>query len=228
MVRDPYKTLEVSPNASDEELRSAYRRLVQRHHPDHNQGSPESARRFEEIQEAYAQIRELRESPAARARARGGPAGAGTRQDTQPPVDPAVEARLADLERQVREGYERARREAEKARERARQAARDAVSAGTGQPTDRAARATDRTRRPTDEELGYIKTDDSVSKILSDARDELAQRISDAQDELAHRLSDARERPVAKRVSDLIEGLDELASKLDHDRRSDAPKPHEK
>ena len=36
----------------DDELHAAYRHLVQLHHPDHNNGSPESARRFEAVQEA--------------------------------------------------------------------------------------------------------------------------------------------------------------------------------
>jgi curved DNA-binding protein CbpA len=66
--RDPYQTLGVRANASDAELRAAYRRLVQLHHPDHNGGSADSARRFEEVQEAYARVRELRRTTA-------GPAG---------------------------------------------------------------------------------------------------------------------------------------------------------
>src|SRR5205823_14727426 len=62
-IGDPYVTLGVAPGASEEELRAAYRRLVQLHHPDHNGGSAESTRRFEEIQGAYARIRRLREAP---------------------------------------------------------------------------------------------------------------------------------------------------------------------
>jgi vacuolar-type H+-ATPase subunit E/Vma4 len=117
-----------------------------------------------------------------------------------------VESQLADLERQVREAADRARRQAEKIREDARRAAREATERATASRGS-ADRTTD--DRPSDEELGYIHTDDSFSKILSDARAEIG-----------HRLSDAREHPVVKRVSDLIEGLDELASKLDRDRRS--------
>ena len=40
---DPYQVLGVSRSASDEEVRSAYRRLAQLHHPDHNGGSREAA-----------------------------------------------------------------------------------------------------------------------------------------------------------------------------------------
>jgi curved DNA-binding protein CbpA len=194
MTRDPYQTLGVSRSASDEQVRTAYRRLVQLHHPDHNQGSAESARRFEEVQEAYAEVRRRRaDGDGTRARA----STSGTARERSRPADPGVDARMADLERQVREASERARREAQKARDRARRAAREAT---TGRPG-----------RASDEQLGYFETQDSFTKIVSDARDELA-----------HRFSDAREHPVVKRVSDLIDGLDELASKLDRDRRSDS------
>jgi DnaJ family protein C protein 17 len=212
--RDPYQVLEVKANASDEEIRTAYRRLVQRHHPDHNGGSPESARRFEEVQEAYSRIRELRAAGPARqsrqsrqSRQPRGPSQPSQpsqpRPDaTPPPDDPALDARLQDLERQVRRAQDRARKEAEKARERARRAAREA--------TERA--RSDRPDRPSDEDLGYVTTDDSFSKILADARGELTDRFSHA-----------REHPVVKRVSDLIDGLDDLASKLDEDRRRRKP-----
>jgi curved DNA-binding protein CbpA len=170
-VKSPYETLGVPPTANDAQVRAAYRRLVQLHHPDHNRNSPDSTRRFEEVQEAYAQIlRERKTRPP----------------DTEPAISADVESRLRDLERQVRA-----------AQERARQAARKAAAA--------------RPRRPTDEELGYYTTDDSFSSILADARSELSEQ-----------LSHAREHPVAKRVADLIEGLEEIASKLDrHQARRD-------
>ncbi|MDQ6835095.1 MAG: J domain-containing protein, partial [Actinomycetota bacterium] len=62
---DPYRILGISPQASAAELRAAYRRAVQREHPDHNGGSAEAARRFEAVQEAYAVIRVERERRAA-------------------------------------------------------------------------------------------------------------------------------------------------------------------
>jgi len=57
-VSDPYAILGISASATDAEVRAAYRRLVQRHHPDHNGGSREAARRFEEVQEAYEVLRD--------------------------------------------------------------------------------------------------------------------------------------------------------------------------
>ena len=100
--------------------------------------------------------------------------------NTKPPrvkVAPDVEARLADLERELRD--------AQAARERARRAAAEAAAATY--------------KRPSDEELGYVHTDDTVGKLLDDARAELSKR-----------LSGVSEHSIAERVTELI---DELASK---------------
>jgi hypothetical protein len=180
---DPYQTLGVSPTASDAELRAAYRRLVQLHHPDHNGGSAESTRRFEEIQDAYAQARQRRDG------ATGTRPSRATRAQPPPPpqprpsrssAGPATDSRLAEMEREIREAH--------LARERVRQAAREAAAASA--------------QRPSDEDLGYIKTDDSLSKILADARAQASERFAEVKE------------PVTKRVADL---LDELAAKLNGD-----------
>ncbi|WP_432799969.1 DnaJ domain-containing protein [Poriferisphaera sp. WC338] len=47
---DYYRTLDISPSASSDEIRKAYRQLAQVYHPDHN---PNEADRFKEINEAY-------------------------------------------------------------------------------------------------------------------------------------------------------------------------------
>jgi curved DNA-binding protein CbpA len=168
MARDPHEVLGVSTDASSEDLHDAYRRLVKLHHPDRNGGSPESTRRFQEIQQAYDALRDKRQAaPHAR------------------PSEPSVEARMRDLERELRE--------AEAARERARRAAREAVRDATG--------------RASDEDLGYVTTDDSFGKILADVRDELRTR-----------LSDAGQHPAVRRVSELIDGIEDLASGRDRRR----------
>jgi molecular chaperone DnaJ len=155
--------LGVPSNASPEELHDAYRRLVKQHHPDHNGGSPEATQRFQEVQEAYD---ELRNRPA-----RSRPAQAAW---------DSVADRMEKLERELRE--------AQAARERARAAAREAARSAE-EPAAASAPAS---------------TEDSFSRILGDVRDELGDR-----------LKDARKHPAVKRVSDLIDGLDDLASKLD-------------
>lgn len=51
--RDYYEILGVSRNATEKEIKQAYRRLVRRYHPDLNPNNKEAEERFKEIQEAY-------------------------------------------------------------------------------------------------------------------------------------------------------------------------------
>jgi molecular chaperone DnaJ len=50
---DPYATLGVNRNASQEEIKRAYRRLAREHHPDANRHDPGAEERFKEITQAY-------------------------------------------------------------------------------------------------------------------------------------------------------------------------------
>ena len=54
---DPYKILGVSPNASDEEIKQAYRRLAKKYHPDLNPGDEQAAQKMQQINAAYEQIK---------------------------------------------------------------------------------------------------------------------------------------------------------------------------
>ncbi len=51
-VKDYYKILGVAKNASDKDIKAAYRRLARKHHPDVNPGNKDSEDRFKEISEA--------------------------------------------------------------------------------------------------------------------------------------------------------------------------------
>jgi curved DNA-binding protein CbpA len=206
-VTDPYKLLGIPHSATDAEIRAAYRRQVQLHHPDHNGGSPESTRRFEEVQEAYALIRKLRQATSTGAR----PATSARRASAPPPrpsepVDPGVDARLAELDRELkrqREAKQQAQRNAQRIREDALRQAREAARADAGGPSD--------------EDLGYVTTDDSFSAIFDDAASEWGKRFSEARQSSEDNPSaqpkssakpkpDAQPEPVTERLADLFDG----------------------
>src|SRR5690554_1540369 len=51
--RDYYEVLGVSRDASEEEIKKAYRRLARQYHPDVNKDDPQAEEKFKEINEAY-------------------------------------------------------------------------------------------------------------------------------------------------------------------------------
>ena len=59
-MRDPYQVLGVSPTASDDEIKKAYRDLARKYHPDNFAGDATSAElaneKMQEVNEAYEQI----------------------------------------------------------------------------------------------------------------------------------------------------------------------------
>src|SRR5919107_1950104 len=51
--RDYYEVLGVGREATEEDLKKAYRRLAMKFHPDRNQGDKDAEARFKEVNEAY-------------------------------------------------------------------------------------------------------------------------------------------------------------------------------
>ena len=63
MAKDPYSVLGVSRNATDDEIKKAYRNLSRKYHPDANINNPNkeyAEQMFKEVQQAYKQIMEQR------------------------------------------------------------------------------------------------------------------------------------------------------------------------
>jgi curved DNA-binding protein CbpA len=139
-------------------LHDAYRRLVKLHHPDRNDGSDESTRRFAEIQEAYEELR-ARPRPARPHR---------TAQAAE-----TIKERMATLERELREAHA--------ARERARRAAREAARDGDSEP------APVTTQDSFGAILGDIR-EELADRISDGRRHPAVQRVSELIDDVVSRL----------------------------------------
>lgn len=62
-MNNPYKVLGVSPNATDDEIKKAYRELARKYHPDNYVGNPLAdlvEEKMKEVNEAYDQIQKER------------------------------------------------------------------------------------------------------------------------------------------------------------------------
>src|ERR1019366_5922200 len=81
-MRDPYEVLGVPRGASAAAIKSAYRKLAKKHHPDANKNDPKAAARFSELNSANEIIGDedkprFQGFPGGDPRARGGPGGPG-------------------------------------------------------------------------------------------------------------------------------------------------------
>ena len=64
-MRDPYQVLGVTPGASDDEIKKAYRTLSRKYHPDANVNNPNkeaAEEKFKEVQQAYDRIMKEKQS----------------------------------------------------------------------------------------------------------------------------------------------------------------------
>lgn len=104
MARNYYLVLGIAPDATPEEIRSAYREKALRYHPD-NYGSDSGP--FRDVQEAYGVLsdpgrrraydRSLRPGPRVRVHLQAGPRPGPARRPPVEPLDPAPRARTPDV-----------------------------------------------------------------------------------------------------------------------------------
>ena len=69
-MTNPYEVLGVSPSASDEEIKKAYRALAKKYHPDNYANSPladVAEQKMKEVNEAYDMINQMRQKGRAQA-----------------------------------------------------------------------------------------------------------------------------------------------------------------
>ncbi|WP_039757976.1 DnaJ domain-containing protein, partial [Bartonella queenslandensis] len=52
-MRDPYTILGVARTAKSQEIKSAFRKLAKKYHPDHNKDDAKAKEKFAEINQAY-------------------------------------------------------------------------------------------------------------------------------------------------------------------------------
>lgn len=52
-TKDYYKIMGIAPDASDKEIKRAYRKFAMKYHPDRNRDDPNSVEKLKEINEAY-------------------------------------------------------------------------------------------------------------------------------------------------------------------------------
>jgi molecular chaperone DnaJ len=75
--KDFYKVLGVEKNASDEDIKKAYRKLAMQHHPDRNKGDSKAEEKFKEISEAYDVLKDADKRAAYDRFGSNGPMGGG-------------------------------------------------------------------------------------------------------------------------------------------------------
>ena len=98
-MTDPYKILGVSPNATDDEIKKAYRELARKYHPDKYRDSDLAdlaSEKMKEVNAAYEEIKQMRDS--------GSSANSGSSGSSYSGSGSSGSPRYAEIRRQINRG----------------------------------------------------------------------------------------------------------------------------
>lgn len=62
MTRNPFEVLGLSPSSTEDEIKSAYRKLAKKYHPDLNPGDKTAEQKMKEVNEAYAEAMRIKKN----------------------------------------------------------------------------------------------------------------------------------------------------------------------
>ena len=113
-MKDPYSILGVSKNATDEEVKAAYRELARKYHPDNYTDNPLSdlaSEKMKEINDAYDAI--MAERRAGASRKNGGQSGYSSAQSAFPEVRSLINQNRLEQAQEVLDGVPPHLRDAE-------------------------------------------------------------------------------------------------------------------
>ncbi|MBR3593860.1 MAG: J domain-containing protein [Clostridia bacterium] len=115
-MRDPYEVLGVSKNATDDEIKSAYRALARKYHPDNYQDNPLAdlaTEKMQELNDAYDAIINERKGGKKSSAGNAGGYANGARQSTFPDIRNLIAAGRIEEAQELLDGVPSNRRDAE-------------------------------------------------------------------------------------------------------------------
>lgn len=116
MNKNPYSVLGVKENATDAEIKSAYRELAKKYHPDNYQDSPLAdlaSEKMKEINEAYDEIQKMRKEGRTYSTSGYSNPGAGYTKTNYPDVRNLIQSGRLDDARTILNGVPAQKRDAE-------------------------------------------------------------------------------------------------------------------